>query len=379
MQLRDDDRRAVRTRTLWLLLAVAIGALEALIPRIPLFPWFKPGFSHVITMLWIIEYGTTDALLFSCVRVWISGYYLGFSFFSLGLAFCGSVCATVGMGIVWRLSGRGTFLGTIGLGIAGACLHNGGQLAVLSILFGCPAGLSFQVPFMIGASLVFGCITGMGVVPLRRYLLTHDIASVNVTPMVFNPVVAKMHHWLFSCSLLAASAALLAVRDGAVLCVCALVVTAAASVIRHSPVIVVRGIIARFWPLFLFVAFINFLEPAGTFFSGIPFLTHEALSDTVRQWLRLWCWLALAPVLTAAGFETVFFIVLSRLFKRHGLTLSAGALSLVHFGSTFSAALSSARTVTVDAGGLRHPVRAVRLWFAMTLDGIEKTMDSGIA
>jgi uncharacterized membrane protein len=372
----DDDLRTVRTKTLWLLLAVAIGALEALIPRIPLFPWLKPGFSHVITMIWIIEFGTIDTLVFTCLRVWISGYYLGFSFFSLGLAFCGSVCATIGMGIVWRMCGRGAHLGTTGLGIVGACLHNGGQLAALSMFFGSPGGLSFQVPVMIAASLVFGSVTGMGVVPLRRYLLTRDSASVNVPPSVPNPAVLKMRHWFFSCCLIMASAAFLAIRNGTVLLCCALAVTGAASVVRRSPVTVVRDVTTRFWPLFLFIAFINFLEPVGTFFIGVPFLTHEALSDTVQQWLRLWCWLALAPVLTAAGFEMVFFALLSGLFKEYGATLSAGAFSLVHFGSTFSAALSAAQATFAGAGGMRHPLLAIRRWFAMTLDSIEKTVDN---
>jgi uncharacterized membrane protein len=377
MQFRDD-RRALRTRTLWLLMAVAIGALEGLIPRIPLFPWLKPGFSHVVTILWIIEFGTVDALLFSCVRVWISGYYLGFSFFSLGLALCGSVCATVGMGIAWRLSGRGARMGMTGLGIVGACLHNGGQLAALSMLFGCPAGLLFQAPVMIIASLVFGCITGMGAVPLRRFLMARENAVVDSPSPVFNPAGVSKRQVFFSCCLLITSAAFLAIRSKTILFLCAVIVTGAAAAVRRSPVGAVRGIISRFWPLFLFVAFINFLEPVGTFFSGIPFLTHEALSDTLRQWLRLWCWLALAPVLTAAGFERVLFAFLSRIFKDHGATLGAGALSLVHFGTTFSAALSAARAVVFSAKGVRHPMTALRSWFEMTLDSIAITVDGGI-
>jgi len=44
-RLPHPEERDIATRTLWIFAALAIGAVEALIPRIPLFPWLKPGFS----------------------------------------------------------------------------------------------------------------------------------------------------------------------------------------------------------------------------------------------------------------------------------------------------------------------------------------------
>ena len=369
--LPEPEEHAVARRALWIFVAVAISAVEALVPRIPLFPWLKPGFSNAITILWIIEYGTVDALLFSFLRVWISGFYVGFSLFSLGLGLCGAACATLSMGLLWKLFGRRRWLGTVGLGICGACFHNAGQLAALALLLKEADKLFVQVPVMLAASLVFGGLTGWIVVPLGRVLAARGHG--HLIPAA-NPHGKVSGTWLLaSIVILAASLGLLAIQRVDVLAACAILATALAVAATRSFSTVLRRGILRFWMLFFFIAFTNLLHPAGTILWHLPFLTREAAFDTACQWLRLWSWLALASLLTKARFDTVLFSVLSKIFRRHGATLAAASAALVHFSEIFTAALNAAKLL--GKSGRKSPRSMARSWLETTLDGIESQME----
>jgi hypothetical protein len=65
MPLLNDtaERREINTKAALLLVAVAINTLEFFIPRIPLFPWMKPGLANIVTIIWIVRWGFADALL----------------------------------------------------------------------------------------------------------------------------------------------------------------------------------------------------------------------------------------------------------------------------------------------------------------------------
>jgi len=137
MQLPDDsDPEGNSTRkAVWLLLAVALNTLELFIPRIPFLPWLKPGLANCITMIWIIEFGMVDSLMYTLVRVWISSFYFGFSLVTVFLALSGGLFSTAVMGCAWNLLGRRRLMGTVGMGIIGALSHNTGQLfAVFAVL-----------------------------------------------------------------------------------------------------------------------------------------------------------------------------------------------------------------------------------------------------
>jgi uncharacterized membrane protein len=371
--LPNTNESDATTRTLWFMLAVAISALEALIPRIPIFPWLKPGFSNMVTILWIIEYGTIDALLFSFLRVWISGFYLGFSLFSLGLGLCGAVWATLGMGILWRYLGSRRWLGTVGLGICGACLHNAGQLAAIAVLLGMRSNLLVQVPVMLGASLIFGGLTGWMVIPLGRFLASRNIKHAMPTSQRLSLEKISKLSWIISACVLTASLGLLAVRQVGALCGCAVVATALAFAITRNPWMVVRRNILRFWPMFVFIAFSNCLQPAGTFLAGLPFVTREAAMDTTCQWLRLWSWLACSAVLSKAQFDKILFSLLWFVFKRHGATLNAAAVALAHFGEVFSAAVNASKIAI--SKGMMNPRTVAHSWLVTIFGEIEHRIE----
>src|SRR5512133_1070105 len=105
MGLRDNsiEMRETVEKTLWILIALSLSAIEMLLPRIPFLPWLKPGLANCITLLWIIRYGTIDAVLFSFLRTWIISFYFGFSFITFMLSTGGGIIATLTMGVCFKI------------------------------------------------------------------------------------------------------------------------------------------------------------------------------------------------------------------------------------------------------------------------------------
>ena len=126
MQLPNNNngRSELTKKAVWLLIAVALNALELFIPRIPILPWLKPGLANSITIIWLVKYGLNDAILYTILRTWISGFYFGFSFVTLTLSLSGGIAASLAMGLAWKLFGKRGHLGTVGIGITGAVFHN---------------------------------------------------------------------------------------------------------------------------------------------------------------------------------------------------------------------------------------------------------------
>lgn len=177
--------REIVSKTAWILFAIAINALEFFIPRIPFFPWLKPGIANCVTIAWLIEFGAADALLFTLLRVWITGFYFGFSFLTISLSFSGGVCSTLAMAAAWSIAGKRGWLGTMGVGIIGALFHNVSQITVIYFLFAKNTHLFYQAPLMLAASIVFGTVTG-GVAPtLLKFL--RDAAPALPRPSRLGP------------------------------------------------------------------------------------------------------------------------------------------------------------------------------------------------
>ena len=209
MALRNDtgnDR--VATKTVWLLFAVALNALEFFIPRIPFFPWLKPGFANIITIIWIIEFGAVDAVLYSLLRVWVVGFFFGFSLLTMSLAMCGGVLSTVAMSLLWAGLGKKRMLGTVGLGVCGALFHNLGQIVAVYGLMTSNPRLFLQIPIMLIASVIFGGFVGL-LVPLCRDALLASGQFGQATAVHGRPAFsATRSDYVFSLLLLAGCCAI---------------------------------------------------------------------------------------------------------------------------------------------------------------------------
>jgi heptaprenyl diphosphate synthase len=329
--LNETDRSRLVKKTVWLLFAVAINALEFFIPRLPFFPWLKPGLANVVTILWIIEYGAVDAVVFSLLRTWIVGFYFGFSFLTLSLAMSGGVVAAIAMGTAWNLLGKNRLLGAVGLGIVGALFHNLGQLLAVYFLMATNTRLFYQVPIMLSASVIFGGIVGWLAPVVYRFLdADNSLPDSNKQPEI-PTFFAPVKHFFFSGLLLTWCIGIVFFDSIWALCVSA--IGAALIVqIRHSGSLkAFFRPLSAFWALFVFIGCIDLFFSYGTRIEHLPALTYEGVDATVKQWLRLWTWLQISGILSLFSFHSVMLIILSRIFPGHRESIFAGVLALEYF------------------------------------------------
>jgi hypothetical protein len=97
----------------------------------------------------------------------------------------------------------------------------------------------------------------------------------------------------------------------------------------------------KYWPIFLFVAFVYLFFSYGTRINFLPVVTDEGIQQTTAQILRLWAWLQTGILLTGFHFHISFFAFLKKIFPGHKETLLAGLLALEYFPEVIRFAKSS--------------------------------------
>jgi heptaprenyl diphosphate synthase len=358
------DNNAALQKAMWLLAAVALNAIEIAIPRLPFFPWLKPGFANIITIMWIIKYGFKDAVLYTALRIWISGFYFGFSLFTFSLSISGGLLSTVVMSILWIAFGKRGLIGTVGMAMVGAMFHNAGQLAIVYLMMSQNFGVLEQFPFMLGASIVFGGIVGM-LVPgvakildcsgsadagnyLKKYIHAKlpSTSSGNGSDRVAELVEATAFETVsdtdsrqstatfidkFTVTLaFTVSISLMFITNIYILIAAATAFSLVALILNpRKPSVIIYPL--KFYMLFLFIAFTYLLFSYGTRIEPIPFITQEGLSSFTKQTLRLWCWLQTAHIFKKFKFHEIFMSLLHKSFPNKQDTIGAGMIALEHF------------------------------------------------
>jgi len=339
--LQSTDRAAIQ-KAIWLLAAVALNAVELAIPRLPFLPWLKPGFANIITVLWIMKYGFGDALLYTALRVWISGFYFGFSLFTLTLSLSGGVLSTTAMFIVWTALGRRGLTGTVGMAIVGALFHNVGQLAVIYIMMSRNMGVLGQIPFMLCAAVVFGGIVGALAPSAGRVLgfEAEGVGSIGTDSINTNRTKTAFPAKLIIAATFAVSISLMFINNLYVLISAVIIYSLVSfSLNLKKPSVLIYPI--KFYTLFLFVAFTNLFFSYGKRIDAIPFITEEGIIAFVKQSLRLWCWLQTVHILNRFDFHKSFIGILYRFFPNKKDTLEAGMIALEHFPEVMKLSKSS--------------------------------------
>ena len=326
------------TKTVWLLLAVALNTLELIIPRIPMLPWLKPGLANSITIIWIIRYGITDALFYTLLRIWISSFYFGFSLVTMALAVSGGVSATLAMGGLWYLLGRRGYCGTLGCAVTGAVFHNAGQLGAVYFLLTRNSVVFYQIPFMGVAALLFGTVIG-SIVPLLWRILVMDAATLRrpvdhpLTKMSLRRPDTRTI--ILNSGIITGSAALVLVKSMPFLgAVAAAVTITAFLMLDRNPAVLFYPF--RMWAMFLFVVLVYLFFSYGMRVPFFPLVTYEGLAETARQCLRLWTWLETGRILQRLQCNSVLFTALGRLFPGHAGTLISGLFALEYFPDVIS-------------------------------------------
>lgn len=137
-------------------LALALSALELLIPAIPVLPpGAKLGLSNIVTMYAAGAVGLGPALAIAVVKGLFSGLMRGFTAMMMSLA--GGVASTFVMWLLLKV--RKNPFGLVGLGVGGALTHNAAQLLVAAVLT-TPA-IVYYIPWLIIFGILTGILTGL--------------------------------------------------------------------------------------------------------------------------------------------------------------------------------------------------------------------------
>ena len=143
-------------------LARLFSYVESLLPLghvLPL-PGFRVGLANVVVTLVLFELGMGDAAVVALIKTVVSALLFGspvsFAFSAAGTALSFGGLALIRRTVPDRLS-------YVGICIAGAALHNSGQICAAMVIFG--VGVATYLPVLLAASVVLGGVCG-GVVCL---------------------------------------------------------------------------------------------------------------------------------------------------------------------------------------------------------------------
>ncbi len=137
--------------------ALVLGFLEhMLIPDIPFLPvGAKPGLSNIVTMYVTDMMGVGAGIYITLIKGIFALITRGATASAMSL--CGGLLSTVAVSLLLKHKDR--LFSFTGIGIAGALMHNFGQLAVACLISGTPALLNYGKYLMIFA-LITGTVTG---------------------------------------------------------------------------------------------------------------------------------------------------------------------------------------------------------------------------
>ena len=143
-------------------LALLFSYVESLLPLghvLPL-PGFRVGLANVVVTLVLFELGAGDAAAVALIKTVVSALLFG-SPVSFAFSVTGTALSFGGLALIRRtVPDR---LSYVGICIAGAALHNSGQICAAMVIFG--VGVATYLPVLLAASVVLGGVCG-GVVCL---------------------------------------------------------------------------------------------------------------------------------------------------------------------------------------------------------------------
>jgi uncharacterized membrane protein len=149
------------TIALALLAASSLQIMENLLPRIPLFPWMRIGFSYVILLPFLFQFGPRAALALFLGRNCIGLLYGGQPLTTFLISSGSGLFAILGLGHPVDWAYRRGFLGILGASVLLATGFNLAQLALVNWALIRHVGFFFQTGPILAWSLLSGACVAL--------------------------------------------------------------------------------------------------------------------------------------------------------------------------------------------------------------------------
>jgi heptaprenyl diphosphate synthase len=153
-QMTHSRTRSIATIGLLAALTVVLGWLETMAPLPVAIPGIKLGLANICVLFALRLLGVRQAALLMLIKIAVTAALFG-SLFSLAYSAAGSLLAFLGMWLMLR-SKR---FNCVAASVAGAVLHNLGQLAIAFALTATPL-VALNIPVLTIAACITGTITG---------------------------------------------------------------------------------------------------------------------------------------------------------------------------------------------------------------------------
>lgn len=148
-------------------LALVLSYVESLVPVFAGIPGVKLGLANLAAVFVLYRMSLKDALLVSVMRILLAGFMFG-NMMSILFSLAGSVLSLLTMYLLKKCGG----FSVIGVSIAGACMHNAGQLCVAAFVVQ-TSSLVYYFPLL----MISGIITGL-LIGIAAHLILHYIPDI---------------------------------------------------------------------------------------------------------------------------------------------------------------------------------------------------------
>ena len=160
------NKRTVKLAFLGLATAIALvlAYVEAILPPIyTAVPGIKFGLPNIIIVFILYRFGLKQAAVVSLIRILLMLLIFG-NVMTFAYSVAGAVLSLAAMGMLKRLD----FLSTIGVSVAGAVLHNVGQIRMAMLLLG-TAEIGYYLIVLAVTGTLAGSVVGLcGNLMIRR-------------------------------------------------------------------------------------------------------------------------------------------------------------------------------------------------------------------
>lgn len=335
-----------RHRIFLITLGIAFSVIEFFLPRVPLFPWLKPGLFGSILVIWVIKLGFKEALTLVLMRLLITGLYFGFSFFTMLLSVSGGflAAAVMSLGVLFYKKNR---IGLSCLSILGALAHNTGQFIVLASLSKMPYLFRIQIPAAAAASAVTGFITAGAAHYIYNYIgyqrkhisykdlrlqepqiLKNRIKTDPNDKSYKSPPELKQKILFLLFIILSFSLAFINSLTP-VFTIFPLIILFTA--LRFKSLGSIFKPLRVFWMFFLSMILLQLIRPYGYYFNDFPLLTIEGVKGALLFSLKIWIWLLTAMILKSLGFNDLLLNKMVSSKNQNALTIQAAFYVSYHF------------------------------------------------
>lgn len=262
------------TFALALLVASSLQIMENLLPRLPLFPWMRVGFSYVVILPFLLQYGPRAAFALFLARNVISILYGGqpLTSFLIGSGAGAMTFLAVGQPAAWAY--RRGLIGILGASVVLATAFNLSQLAAVNLTLIRHSGFYFQI----GPILAWSLLSGAAVALLIRFSegeLMRLFSPPAAAPEPSRPLSAPAAPFLAGLALLVLLFAVTDVRLQAPM----LAVLMAAVPGRFR-------LILNTWPFFFYLAWLHLFHTSGEYLLG-EWITREGAMNFALYSIRL--------------------------------------------------------------------------------------------